>query len=67
VTINKKIKGIKDFTSSIMSSSSNVSVPTFSVSLTEVDQRHIDLMRVRNERFTNKLIAEQTKKEKFQN
>ena len=54
----------RDHQNSIMSSSS-LAQPK-AVLLTDVDQKHIDLMRVRNERYTQKLIAEQTKKERFQ-
>ena len=37
-----------------------------SVLLTENDQKQIDKIRVRQERFTSKLIVEQNKKEKYQ-
>lgn len=37
------------------------------VLLTDDDAKQIDQMRIRNERFTNKLISEQEKKEKYKN
>ena len=46
--------------------SSVAALPTKALALNELDQRQIDKIRVRNERFTNKLIHEQSKKQNFQ-
>jgi len=48
----------KDFTTSIMSTASVVTMPTKTVLLTDVDQRQIEKIRQRNERFTQKLISD---------
>ena len=50
-----------------MSTASVASIPTKTVMLTMNDQKQIDKMRQNNEKFTNKLINDQSKKEKYQN
>ena len=58
-TSKKKGKHVRDFTTSIMSSASVVNFPVSkTIALTETDQRQIDKMRVRNDRFSNKLIQD---------
>ena len=55
-------------THGISTSSSVMALPSAkaTVLLTENDQKQIDKIRVRQERFTTKLIVEQNKKEKYQ-
>ena len=57
---SNKLDGVnkKDFTGSVLSSGSVGSLPYKTITLTENDQKQIDMMRVRNERFTNKLICD---------
>ena len=51
-------KSMRDLSSSIITSSSVANIPTKVVALTGNDQKQIDQMRLRNERFTNKLIQD---------
>ena len=58
---------LKDLTSSISSASPVMPMSQKAVLLTDLDQKQIDKMRQRNERFTQKLISDVEKKERYQN